>query len=53
MTNPKRETSARSQANSTSGTIWTGDNIHIMRDMNSESVDLIPLSTQTATMKPR
>ena len=43
MTNPKRETPARSQANFTSGTIWTGDNLHIMRGMNSESVDLIYL----------
>ena len=43
MTNPKRETPARSQANFTSGTIWTGDNLRIMRGMNSESVDLIYL----------
>ena len=24
-------------------TIWTGDNLHVMRGMNSESVDLIYL----------
>ena len=27
----------------TSGTIWTGDNLHIMRGMNTASVDLIYL----------
>ncbi len=43
MTNPKREVPGRDRANFTSGTIWTGDNLHIMRGMNSESVDLIYL----------
>lgn len=43
MTDPKREMPARSQANFASGTIWTGDNLHIMRGMNSGSVDLIYL----------
>lgn len=31
------------EPNFASGTIWTGDNLHIMRGMNSESVDLIYL----------
>ena len=31
------------QANFASGTIWTGDNLHVMRGMNSGSVDLIYL----------
>ena len=30
-------------ANFASGTVWTGDNLDIMRGMNSESVDLIYL----------
>ena len=30
-------------ANWKTRTIWTGDNLHIMRGMNSESVDLIYL----------
>ena len=36
----KQETRA---ANFTSQTIWTGDNLDIMRGMNSDSVDLIYL----------
>ncbi len=45
MTNPKRDipTRKQSQANFVSDTIWTGDNLEIMRGMNSESVDLIYL----------
>ncbi len=29
--------------NFASGTVWTGDNLHILRGMNSECVDLIYL----------
>lgn len=43
MTAPKREAPTHKQANFASGTIWTGDNLPIMRGMNSESVDLIYL----------
>ena len=49
MENPKRETpqlQTKSQIgvpNWNNKTIWTGDNLHIMRGMNSESVDLIYL----------
>ena len=43
MTNPKCEVPTRSHANFTSSTIWTGDNLEIMRGMNSECVDLIYL----------
>ncbi|MDE0309156.1 MAG: DNA methyltransferase [Acidiferrobacterales bacterium] len=43
MTDPKREAPTRKPANFASGTIWTGDNLPIMRGMNSESVDLIYL----------
>ena len=28
-------------ANFASGTVWTGDNLDIMRGMNSECVDLV------------
>ncbi len=45
MTDPNREASTRIrlQANFASGTIWTGDNLPIMRGMNSDCVDLIYL----------
>ena len=43
MNKSNRESSACSHANFTSGTIWTGDNLHIMRGINSESFDLIYL----------
>lgn len=44
MTNHQRELPTRSsEANFTSRTIWTGDNLPVMRGMNSESVDLIYL----------
>ena len=49
MKNPKREApelQTKSQIgvpNWNNKTIWTGDNLHIMRGMNSESVDLIYL----------
>ncbi len=32
-----------SEANFASGTVWTGDNLHIMRGINSECIDLIYL----------
>ena len=36
-------TPKQSKANFGNRTIWTGDNLEIMRGMNSESVDLIYL----------
>ncbi len=43
MTDPKRRAPTRGQANFANNTIWTGDNLHIMRGMNSHCVDLIYL----------
>ena len=43
MTNPQREVPTLKQTNFASGTIWTGDNLPIMRGMNSDCVDLIYL----------
>lgn len=42
-TTPQGEALTRSQANFASGTVWTGDNLYIMRGMNSGCVGLIYL----------
>ena len=43
MKSTNRDTPACSQANFANGTIWTGDNLYIMRGINSECIDLIYL----------